>query len=374
MRIGFDAKRALNNGTGLGNYARGLLNALAQKFPGEEYLLFSPYAKAEHLDHMAGDFELCLPPSNALINKGAIWRSFGVVSELRHKRVDLFHGLSNELPYGIKSSGVPAVVTIHDLIFLKHKEQYPFFDRQLYKLKTAYAVKAAQKVVAVSGETRDDLIRFYNVPGERIEIIPPVISSDFYNRAAVEDLQNVASKFSLPEKFILGVGSFYPRKNHRTILEAYAQIAKETEEDLIFVGNVGSEMIKVNAAVEALGLSNRVKLITTVSNKELPAIYQLASLFITASLWEGFGMPIVEGLASETPVIASAIPSHKEAGGEAALYFDAFSADDLAKRIKLVLSSPQLQSEMKTKGLEHAKGQMGNTCAEKMMNVYHSLL
>ena len=164
MKIAFDAKRALNNSTGLGNHARILLNALMRDFPENEYLLFSPKAKDEFFHQLAGDFKIIFPETRLEKSFHPLWRSYGMNRQLDREKANIYHGLSNEIPISTVHSPLATVVTIHDLIFLKHTEQYPFIDRQMYKLKTKYAAQHADKIIAVSNETKNDLMDFYKVP------------------------------------------------------------------------------------------------------------------------------------------------------------------------------------------------------------------
>ena len=158
MRIAFDAKRMLNNPTGLGNHARILANALMRDYPDNEYLLFSPTAKDEFLNQLHGEYEMHFPKTRSAQAVHPWWRSYGITNDLLKNKVDIYHGISNELPLNIHRTRIKTVVTIHDLIFLKHKEQYPWIDRQIYTLKTKYAAKHADKIIAVSQETKHDLI------------------------------------------------------------------------------------------------------------------------------------------------------------------------------------------------------------------------
>src|SRR5688572_16701041 len=161
MKIAFDAKRALNNSTGLGNHARILLNALMRDFPENEYLLFSPKARDEFFHQLNGNFKIIFPEAKLQKVFHPLWRSFGINQRLEKEKPNVYHGLSNEIPIRNPKSGIRNVVTIHDFIFLKHTEQYPFFDRQIYKLKTKYAANHADKIIAVSNETKNDLMEFY---------------------------------------------------------------------------------------------------------------------------------------------------------------------------------------------------------------------
>ena len=372
MTIGFDAKRALNNGSGLGNYSRNLINALTQHFPNNEYLLFSPKAKDEFFHQLTGEFKIVLPETQLQKSFHPLWRSFGIKNQLLKSRVDIYHGLSNEIPFGIPRTSFSTVVTIHDLIFLKHKEQYPFADRQVYQLKTKYAAKHANKIIAVSQQTKNDLVELYGISEKKIEVIYPIVDSAY--QATNQGQQQAAiQKYNLPAKYILHVGSFFPRKNHETLVEAFNLIKDKVEENLVLIGNAGLAKEKMEFYLQKQNLQQRVKIITGVSNHDLPSIYKSASLFVFPSLYEGFGMPIVEALFSKVPVIATKGGCFEEAGGKNSVYINPNSPVEIADGILKVLNNTNLKTQMIETGLAHAQTMSAETIAEKTMKVYNEV-
>lgn len=371
MTIGFDAKRALNNGSGLGNYSRNLINALTQHYPNEDYLLFSPKAKEEFFHQLTGEFKIVLPETHLQKSFHSLWRSFGIKNQLLKSQVDIYHGLSNEIPFGIQHSKLSSVVTIHDLIFLKHKEQYPFADRKIYQLKTKYAVKHAHKIIAVSQQTKNDLIELYGVNEKKIDVIYPLINSNYELQITN---QKVAIKYALPSKYILNVGSFFERKNQRTLIEAFDLIKNKVEEDLLLVGGAGNRKAEIEALIANKNLQSRVKIFSNVSNQDLLAIYNAASAFVFPSLYEGFGMPIVEALFSKVPVIATKGGCFEEAGGKNSLYTNPSSTEEIANAILKVLGDETLKRKMIETGYAHAQTMAEKIIAEKTMGVYRTLL
>ena len=369
MRLGFDAKRALNNFTGLGNHARILLSAMMRDFPENEYLLFSPKVKTELLNDLHGDYKLLLPEGKL---GGSLWRSWGMTDGLLKNRVNLYHGLSNELPFNIHRSGIKTVVTIHDLIFLKHTEQYPFIDRQIYKLKTRYAAKHADKIIAVSNETKADLIRFYKTPAEKIEVIYPSVDTAFQTEREYDFSK--PDKYNLPAKYILNVGSFFPRKNHKKLIEAFAIIKDKVEEKLVLIGSDGSIKNEVEALIEANELAGHVKIISGVANEDLPTIYKKASLFVFPSLYEGFGAPVLEALFSKVPVIASKGGAIEEAGGKNSLFVDPNSSEQLADAMIKVLGGFELKERMINNGFIHAQTMTDKIFAKRTMAIYKEVM
>lgn len=373
MRLAFDAKRALNNSTGLGNHARILLNALLRDFPGNAYLLFTPKLQAQFLDALQGDFSLHLPETKFQQSFRSLWRSFHCKQQLLRERVDIYHGLSNELPFGIHSTGIATVVTIHDLIFLKHKEQYPYIDRKIYEAKTRYAAKHADKVIAVSQQTKEELIELYKTPASKIEVINPSVEPVFYTECSIAEKEAVITKYQLPNNYLLCVGSFFPRKNHKTILEAFALIAKQTEYHLVLAGGSGNQKQEIEQQIHCLNLSNRVHIRSSITNADMPAVYQQSKALITASFFEGFGAPVLEGLFSRIPVIASNIPSHREAGGNGALYFNPNSAEELAHQLTQVLNNIPLRTQLERDGYAHALQHTDTIWAQQTMQLYNKL-
>lgn len=370
MKIAFDAKRALNNSTGLGNHARILLNALLRDFPENEYLLFSPKAKDEFFHLLTGRFKIFFPETKLETLVHPVWRSYGVNRQLEKERVDIYHGLSNEIPIRNQKSKIKHVVTIHDLIFLKHTEQYSFIDRQIYELKTKYAAKHADKIIAVSKETKHDLIHFYRVPEAKIEVIYQSVDLAFQTASQrVADIQ----KYNLPHKYILNVSSFFPRKNQQKLIEAFDLIKDKVEEDLVLVGGVGGNRKDIELLIQHKKLQNRVKIISNASNEDLPAVYQAASLFVFPSLLEGFGAPVLEALFSKVPVMATKGGAIEEAGGKNSLYINPDSAEEMADGILKVLSNETLKTQMIEAGFTHAQTMTDKAFAEKTMRVYREV-
>ncbi len=373
MKIGFDAKRALNNSSGLGNYSRNLLNALMQHFNGEEYLLFTPKVKDEFFHQLHGDFKMLLPETQFQKALPALWRSSSIKNQLQKNRLDIYHGLSNEIPFGINGAGVATVVTIHDLIFLKHTDQYPFIDRQIYKLKTQYAAKHVDRIIAVSNQTKQDLIELYGVPEKKVEVIYPIIDTLFEKQEQRNKTKEVIQKYKLPGKYILSVGSFFARKNQKNLIEAFDLIKNQVRENLVLVGGAGNMRAEIEALIMKKGLQNRVHIIANVSNADLPNVYSAANAFVFPSLYEGFGMPVVEALLCKVPVIATKGGCFEEAGGPASLYINPSSVEEISAAIVKVLNDEKLKTQMINAGFVHAQTMNAESIAQKTMTLYKSV-
>lgn len=374
MRIGFDAKRMLNNPTGLGNHARILANALMRDYADNEYLFFSPSAKDEFLNQLHGNFEVHFPETNLSRSIHPWWRSYAITDDLLRNKVDIYHGISNELPFNIHRTGIKTIVTIHDLIFLKHTDQYPWIDRQIYTLKTKYAAKHADMIIAVSQETKQDLIKRYGVPERKIEVIYQSVNEKFYQKVSEEKKKAVSQQHKLPEKYILNVGSFFPRKNQLRLIEAFDLIKDHITEDLVLVGTSGYMLPDIQKMITEKNLDNRIRILTNASNDDLPAIYQSAGLFVFPSLFEGFGAPVLEALFSGTPVIASQGGAIEEAAGKDSAFIDSQNVKDISDKILSVLKDEFLRKKMIESGYRHAQTITDRVFAAKTMEVYKSIL
>ena len=242
MRIGYDAKRLFFNRTGLGNYSRTILQHLATAFPEQEYLLFSPKRPApdSYPSFQAAPFQV-----KTASGSKAWWRSFGQTKDWKDKHIDLFHGLSNELPFTTEKDKIPTIVTSHDLIFKEYHQTYPWFDRQIYDLKSRRSCQLATKVIAISESTKQDLIRWYQIPAEKIEVIYQPVAEHYYKPLPVGQVEKVKQKYQLPKTFLLSVGTIEARKNLDLVIEALGQIPKAQRPPLVVVGKPTSYKQKV---------------------------------------------------------------------------------------------------------------------------------
>jgi glycosyltransferase involved in cell wall biosynthesis len=268
MIIGFDAKRLFHNDTGLGMYSRLLVQGLHEIFPKEQYILFaqSP-SKSRHREA----FET-LP---IVSSDRPLWRSWGMTREIKQLKCDLFHGLSHELPIGIKKTGSKSIVTIHDLIFKTDPQLYPVVDRLVYNLKWKHSCHQADRIIAVSEHTKRDICHYYQVAPDRISVIPPPVTQITTSL----DPQETLSQYSLPEQFYLSVGSLTPRKNVLGILKAMLTLSPGNRIPLVIVGQ-GSQKAALQNFVKKHHLEKLVIFVGHISNDQLANFYQLAHALI----------------------------------------------------------------------------------------------
>lgn len=370
MKIGFDGKRAANNLTGLGNYSRSLIEHLANGFPQNQYFIYTPKAKLEILNFPLFKREnifLKLPQKAKLL-----WRGFGVKHQLLKDRIDLFHGLSYEIPFGLKKTGIKSIVTIHDLIFLRKPQYYQPIDRLIYDYKSKYACKNANQIIAISEKTKQDIIELYNISPAKIEVIYQSCDDSFKVDASAVQKAEVKTKYALPEQYLLSVGTIEPRKNILAIVKAMPKI--DTNFKLILIGKEKPYANKVKQEIERLGLADRVIFLKNIPFKDLPSIYQMASLFVLPSYYEGFGIPIIEALYSRVPVVAATGSCLEEAGGPNSLYVNPDDFEGFSTVINNVLVNNALQQAMKQQGLQYVQKFNNEVINDHLMACYSKTL
>ena len=371
MRIGFDAKRAFYNRSGLGNYSRDIVRILHQNYPENEYLLYTPSVR-NSIDFAGKKDLLTISPQNTKFKlQQAYWRSYKLSDQIEKDKLDIYHGLSNELPKKNKAGNYKTVVTIHDLIFLRHPEWYPVIDRWIYNKKFLYSSRIANGIIAISQQTRDDLIQFYNVDEKKIEIIHQGCNNVFKHLLTDIEKKKIKERWKLPDEYMLYVGTVEERKNLLSIVKSIHQ--GKIGIPLVVVGRKTNYYKKVQSYIDEHSIKY-IYFLEEVPVFELPGIYQMADLFIYPSIFEGFGIPILEALYSRIPVITSKGGCFSEAGGEYSKYVNPVNIEEMIEAIENILSDSKLKKEMIARGYEHAQKFSDEVVAEKVMLFYKNLL
>ena len=368
MKIGYDAKRAFLNRSGLGNYSRLIIDTVSKfKNEADHVVAFTPKV-------VQGGYQLAknqiITPSSFWKYFSSFWRSKGIVKDIKRNSIDVFHGLSNELPIGIKEvEKLKTIVTIHDLIFLRFPELYSAYDRSIYLKKTTYAVTNADIVIAISEQTKQDLIDFLNVPTDKIRVIYQDCAAIFRDNISEIVKKEVRKKHHLPEKFVLSVGTIEPRKNQLLVLKA----VKELGVSVVFLGRKTAYFEELKRFVVENEMQDSVFFPDKVPFSDFPAIYQSASVFMYPSIFEGFGIPILEALRSKVPVITSKGSCFEETGGDAALYINNNELE-AAEMLKKVLTDSNLRTACIEKGILHAEKFSVEKTIPQLLQLYKDII
>lgn len=377
MKLGFDGKRATQNFTGLGNYSRYIVDILCRYYPHEEYILYAPKKRSNKmlakLLNQHHDLKVAFPRKAGWKRFSSIWRIWGISKQIQEDNISIFHGLSNELPLNIRSAAnTKSVVTIHDLIFLLFPQYYPVIDRKIYACKFRKACMNADRIIAISECTKRDIIRFFHIPEEKIEIIYQGCDASFVE-AAPEDIKKKARKeYNLPERYILNVGSIEERKNILLVVQALSSLPENIH--LVIVGKRTAYTGKIEEYVKENGLTHRLHILNNVPFELLPAIYQLAEIFVYPSRYEGFGIPIIEALHSHIPVVAATGSCLEEAGGPDSVYVHPDNIDETAKVLNYLIAHPEERKRMVLRGNEYVKRFSEEQQAKALFDLYKSLV
>ncbi len=369
MIVGFDAKRLFHNYTGLGYYSRTLVTSLLKYHSDFDVVLFdgnpvhSTLTKSYYQNHHVQIVKYSIPKS--------FHRSIYLNAYLDQSDAQIYHGLSNELPY-IKNKKRPFVVTIHDLLYKYFPQDFPWFDRRMYQFKTARAIENADVVIAISQATKNDLIRYFPFAENKIKIMYQSYDSLFDEIITHEEFRSTQHAHSLPGEYHVYVGAVTYRKNLKVIIDAMCIQNEKERIPLIIAGKGTTYESYIKKYIAGKGLSHLIHFMPGISRQDLRILYHGARALIYPSLGEGFGLPVIEGIAADIPVITSNISSMPEAGGPCANYFDPTRADELAS----LLSKPSsLKSYAPSDRLSHLAKFSPSVLSEQILkNVYLPLV
>ncbi|MEY4925802.1 MAG: hypothetical protein RI894_238 [Bacteroidota bacterium] len=363
MHIAFDAKRLFQNNTGLGNYSRSLVKGLQEFYPEHRYTLFAPKIVVDEKtsNFLTPNFQHITPKNQP----AAYWRSVGCAADIRKNSVDIFHGLSHELPFGIKKSAAKSILTVHDLIFKRYPEQYSIWDRYMHDFKCRYACENADKIIAISKSTKQDIMTFYGVKEQKIEVVYQSCSFIGVNLGKIENTP-----------LILYVGSIIERKNLFNLVKAMELLPKSLDQAVLYIvgGGKNAYRTQIEQYIAAKKLGSRIVFLQNVSDEDLAAWYQRASVFVYPSVYEGFGIPVIEALFSGTPVITSTQLALTEAAGEDSLCIDVSKPEVIADAISIVLNNKDLAEKMSEKGLLYAQRFLPERVTNELMAVYQNCI
>lgn len=357
MIIGIDGNEAnVVNRVGISEYAYWLLFYFA-KFAHEgktSGVTFVIYLKKPPLKTLPKETENW---KYKIVGPGKFWTQLGLPFHLflTKPRPDVFFSPTHYAP---RFSPVPSVISIMDLSFLHFAELFNKSD--LYQLKnwTKYSVKKATKIITISNSSRNDILKTYQVPEEKVLTIYPGIKQAVTLEPHVYAMNELKAKYAISDNYILFVGTLQPRKNISRLIEAFAKIKEEDLDlkhvELVIIGKKGWLYEEILEAPKKFGIEDKVKFLEGVNDNELTTFYKHALCYVLPSLYEGFGLPVVEAMKHGCPVITSNSSSLPEAGGDAALYIDPENIEDIATKITKVVNDKDLRHELSEKGKKQA--------------------
>lgn len=374
MRIGFDAKRLYNNFTGLGNYSRTLVRDLKLFYPEDECFLYTP--GVHHTP--ATDTFYNNPTYNTFVSQAAMkayWRGCSIKKELKKDKIDIFHGLSHEIPLNIHKTDIRSVVTIHDIIYKTYPDMFSAIDRAIYDFKFRYSCKHADKVIAISESTKRDIINYFGIPEEKIDVVYQSINDTFYHLQSDAEVEQNLKAYNLPQDYLLYVGSINSRKNLLSAVKALRHLPQDLQLPFVIIGKGGQYKKEVQEYAQQQRLSHLLICLDSVNDTStLQAFYQKAKIFVFPSVYEGFGLPVTEALLCKTPVITANTSSLPEAGGAYACYVSPMDDEAIAQHIVTILSDTQKREEMREKGYEFAHQQFQpQLLTTQMHHIYQEL-
>ncbi|GEN74490.1 glycosyltransferase family 4 protein [Chryseobacterium hagamense] len=363
MKIAYDAKRFFHNTSGLGNYSRDLVRILSRYFPENEYLLLNKNKSERGADILERAGVRFVETS-----KGQMSRQFKMGKDAQRTGADIFHGLSGELPLRWDQKPIKKALTIHDLIFVRYPQYYSFFDRKIHFWKFRKAAGSADRIIAISEQTKRDIVQFLKVPESRVEVIYQGCHQAFKEQQSDGFIAETKEKFRLPERFILNVGTIEERKNLLNVVRAL----KDTGIPLVVVGKKTKYFKKVERFIQQNKIE--VQFLEGVSMDELAVLYKLAEIFIYPSFFEGFGIPVIEALFSGTVVITSNTSCLPEAGGPDSMYIDPGNPLDIAAKIKFLWENKAERKRRADKGFSFVQKFSDEPIARQLMDFYEKII
>jgi glycosyltransferase involved in cell wall biosynthesis len=367
VRVAIDARKL--HDFGIGTYIRNLLRQLARIDCSTEYVLLCQQADLDVAEQLGPNFRTVLEPSPNY----SLREQIRVPWVLRRVRPDVYHAPHYVLPAGVHCR---SVVTIHDCIHLMFPQYLPSKAAYAYARASLWAAaRRSDCILTVSEASKRDILHFFNVPPEKIVVVSNAIDEHFWVTPLEEDVERVRERYQLEHQFVLYVGNIKPHKNLVRLIDAFADLRKcgFDEVKLLIIGDEISKLPALRRAVHRHKLHKHVRFLGYVSDETLAILYRLAAVFVFPSLYEGFGLPPLEAMASGTPVVTSNVSSLPEVAGGAAVLVDPYDVDSIADGLRRVLADPALAAELRRRGLERAREFSWARSVEKTRQVYKEI-
>jgi glycosyltransferase involved in cell wall biosynthesis len=364
MILGIDASRALADApTGTEYYSRALIDALLRADTPTRFRLYTRATPPPNFFPPTNNYEIRARPFPR------VWTHLRLAYEMLTRAPDALFVPAHVLPPIHPRN---SIVTVHDLGYKYFPDAHKTFSRAYLDISTRWNVRAARVVIADSRATRDDIVKFYKTPAAKIRVVYPAYNARVFQPTRAADvLARVRQKYALSDHYLISVGTLHPRKNYARLIEASARLPAEYE--LVIVGKKGWLYDAILARARDLGMTHRVKFLEYAAIEDLPALYAGARLAVFPSLYEGFGFPVLEAQACETPLVCSNASALPEVAGDGAEYFDPTDVSDMAHALRSVLENSARRAELVTRGRENVKRFTWERAAREILEMVHFL-
>lgn len=363
-----DARTAVNHFPGIGRYVSNLAQAIVPELKGDERLLLLRDPTRPSRWQLPPESEKVLWLETA-VSPFSLPQQWQIPRQLKKFDITVYHSPYYLMPYRLPW---PTVLTFYDLIPQKYPATVSTRARLLFHLTTKLAMRISRRIIAISQAARQDAIAAYHLPPNKITAVPLAPAPRFRPQPAGE-IERVQQKYSLPGKYVLYLGSNKPHKNLERLVQAWENVMRENSYTLIIAGTWDGRYPQAKELAEQKQISS-IRFLGPVDDADLPALYSGAQLFIFPSLYEGFGLPVIEAMACGTAVTCANTASLPEVGGEAALYFDPLSIEEMAQQIRRLLTDTALREELAVKGLTQAQAFSWQKTAAATLQIYRSLI
>jgi glycosyltransferase involved in cell wall biosynthesis len=361
--LGIDASRAWSDApTGTEYYSRALIDALLCLDSPLSFLLYTRATPPPNFFPPTNNYEIRAMPFPRA------WTHLRLAYEMGTRPPDALFVPAHVLPPIHPRN---SIVTVHDLGYKYFPDAHKKSARVYLDWSTRWNVRAARVVIADSQATRDDIVKFYQAPADKIRVVYPAYNARVFHPTRDADaIARVRQKYALSQNYLISVGTLHPRKNYARLIEASARLPAEYE--LVMVGKKGWHYDSILARAHAWGMTQRVKFLEYAPLQDLPALYAGARLAVFPSLYEGFGFPVLEAQACETPLVCSNASSLPEVAGDGAEYFDPTDVFDMVRALRRVLENPVRREELMARGRENVKRFAWARAAREILEIVSS--
>ncbi len=370
-RFGYDKETGLPRRVGSAEYCFKLLINLYKLDKQNEYIIYLPKDPSSDFPEERDNWHY------KIVKQKKMWTLIGLTLEflLKRSKPDVFFSPTHYLPIVVPSN---SAISILDVSYIHFPKLFQKSDLRQLKIWTKFSVKKAKRIFTISKASKDDIIKEYGVSEDKITVTYPGIKQVSGIKYQVLSMDELEKKYGIKKDYILFVGTLQPRKNIVRLIEAFARLSRSSliinPLSLIILGKKGWMYEDIINSPKKFGVEDKVKFLDNVTDEDLPIFYKNAECFVLPSLYEGFGLPILEAMQNGCPVVTSNVSSLPEAGGDAALYFDPNNPEDIAQTMEKVLSDKKLRETMIKKGFEQVKKFSWDKTAKETLETLENLV